>query len=318
MIDLRAIVKPYIQTRGFLKILRFVESIKYMNPHVFNTIMNIEKGNKIILDSLNCNSPQAIGKIGSTELASLKKYLRYIDQPNKDELTKIDREILYNNSGVYPPSYEIFEPFCKLFLNDVLPELDSLAVWFNIEEASIAKKYCKKANYLALGSLETYVNINDNIWTSWLKEKKVLVIHPFKNSIEFQYKRRQLIWSNQNILPLFELKTLAPPHYPSMVKPKFNDWFESLENLKTEMSKIDFDIALIGAGAYSLPLALHAKKMGKHGIHIGGALQIYFGIYGNRWEAIPEIRKHRNEYWIRPLKEDTPPKISLVENGCYW
>lgn len=25
-----------------------------------------------------------------------------------------------------------------------------------------------------------------------------------------------------------------------------------------------------------------------------------------------------NEYWTRPLKEDTPPSKEIVEEGCYW
>lgn len=318
MIELRSLIKPYVQNRGVLNTLRLIESLKYLDPHVFNTSKNIIRGNNLIYESLESNIPQAVGKLGSTELASIKKYLRYRNLLESEKLTRIDREILFNNSGVFPPTYEVFESFCNYYISDILPELDTLAVWFNLEEADIAKKYARKSNFIALGSLETYINKNENTWTRWLRDKKVLIIHPFKRSIDLQYSKRKLIWPNQNILPDFELKTIAPPHYPSMIKPIYRTWFESLENLKYQMSEVEFDIALIGAGAYSLPLAVHAKKLGKHGIHIGGALQIYFGIYGNRWEAIPEIKKLKNEFWIRPLQEDTPPNISLVENGCYW
>ena len=52
-----------------------------------------------------------------------------------------------------------------------------------------------------------------------------------------------------------------------------------------EIEKKDFDIALIGAGAYGMPLAYKIKKMGKKAIHIGGSLQCLFGIKGSRWEA---------------------------------
>ncbi len=89
------------------------------------------------------------------------------------------------------------------------------------------------------------------------------------------------------------------------------------------MSKVEFDIALISAGAYSYPLALHAKKMGKIGIHTGGGLQLFFGILGKRWEPkYPEttnyLSNYINGYWVRPSAEETPENSKMIENGCYW
>lgn len=65
---------------------------------------------------------------------------------------------------------------------------------------------------------------------------------------------------------------------------QFKDWFEALEYMKTEIDKVDYDICLIGAGAYGFPLAAHVKRQGKQGVHLGGALQLLFGIKGKRWE----------------------------------
>ena len=54
--------------------------------------------------------------------------------------------------------------------------------------------------------------------------------------------------------------------------------------MKAQIDKEDFDICLIGAGAYGFPLAAYVKRKGKKAVHLGGALQLLFGIKGSRWE----------------------------------
>ena len=99
-----------------------------------------------------------------------------------------------------------------------------------------------------------------------------------------------------------------------MVPPRHRDWFETLEDLKSRMEKIEFDIALVGAGAWSLPLAAHAKAIGKKGIHLGGSLQLMFGIKGGRFDD----NKIYNSSWVRPLPQDSPANFRLMEKGAYW
>ena len=94
--------------------------------------------------------------------------------------------------------------------------------------------------------------------------------------------------------------------------------------MKRQMEKIDFDIALIGCGAYGFPLASHAKKIGKIGFHIGGELQLIFGIIGKRYEDLNTVnsfivkRKMINKYWCRPNIKERPKNYKKVEDGCYW
>ncbi|MBD4336261.1 hypothetical protein GUH15_09405, partial [Xanthomonas citri pv. citri] len=77
------------------------------------------------------------------------------------------------------------------------------------------------------------------------------------------------------------------------------DWFEALEYMESEISKMDFDIALIGCGAYGMCLAAHVKRMGKTAIHLAGWTQMLFGVYGKRWvEDQPEYAKFINQFWI--------------------
>ena len=86
----------------------------------------------------------------------------------------------------------------------------------------------------------------------------------------------------------------------------------------SEIDSLDFDVALIAAGAFSYPLAAYVKKRGKIGIHCGGGLQLYFGIMGNRWNNSPEILKYVNSAWVRPSEDEKPRSAEQIENACYW
>ena len=78
------------------------------------------------------------------------------------------------------------------------------------------------------------------------------------------------------------------------------------------MHEAEFDVLIVGAGAYGLPLAAEAKRMGKVGIHIGGAIQILFGILGHRWETehVEQFGPLFNDHWVRPF----PVTISKGDN----
>ena len=93
--------------------------------------------------------------------------------------------------------------------------------------------------------------------------------------------------------------------------------------MQKEIDKVDFDVALIGCGAYGFALANYVKKKGKVAIHIGGATQLLFGIKGGRWVNNPSHypylhKKVFNEYWVFPPKEDLPKAAASVEDSCYW
>ena len=127
-----------------------------------------------------------------------------------------------------------------------------------------------------------------------------------------------LLFTNQHILPNFELDVIKAVQSIAGEKNPFENWFQALEFMKNKISKKDFDIALIGCGAYGFPLAAYVKEIGKQAIHMGGGLQILFGIKGKRWDNHPIIGKFYNEHWIRPRAEDKPAKSYLVEDDCYW
>lgn len=72
--------------------------------------------------------------------------------------------------------------------------------------------------------------------------------------------------------------------------------------MKNKINNLQFDVALIGAGAYGLPLASFIKRMGKKAIHLGGVLQLFFGIQGKAWDSW----KIYNKFWTKPKLSEQP------------
>jgi len=148
------------------------------------------------------------------------------------------------------------------------------------------------------------------------------VIHPFEKSIRAQLPHLAKLGvfpaSSESALRqrATDTRCLPPPQFSYMVPPRHRDWFHALEEMKKAMEdqRDHFDIALIGAGAWSLPLAAHAKAIGKKGLHLGGSLQLLFGIEGGRFDNWGLY----NDRWIRPLPEDRPPDFTRMEKGAYW
>jgi hypothetical protein len=269
-------------------------------------------------------------KLGTVELASMVAYLFQTGQVKygiKEYIQFVkgfpvpmfyEKEIqrLGNNAGVFPVSMDIANRFCSMMLAD-LQDIDILASYAWCERYLLtAIQHCAMVN------LEGYYApfLYEHPWSKALEGKRVLVIHPFAKSIAQQYEKRALLFQNPNVLPEFaSLRVIKAVQSIAETDCGFGNWFEALDYMKEEMEKKDFDIAIIGCGAYGLPLTIHAKKLGKIGIHLAGWTQLLFGIYGKRWlEDQPQYARYINDYWIRPSPSETPKSAKLVEGGCYW
>lgn len=217
-----------------------------------------------------------------------------------------------NNAGFFPVDETHLKRFA-LRMREDMKELDLLASWR--PEELLFRKQLKNVERVTLGSLGPIDN--DWAWSQVLKGKKVLVVHPFAETIERQYKTHRLqIWKNENTLPEFaSLETVkAVQTIAGCRDERFETWFEALAYMENEIEKHDFDVALIGCGAYGFPLAAHIKRIGKKAIHIGGPLQLYFGIKGRRWDNMGLY----NDCWVSPSETDRPKDLNKVEGGCYW
>jgi len=99
-------------------------------------------------------------------------------------------------------------------------------------------------------------------------------------------------------------------------KTEFDTWFDAYHWMCDQIKDIDFEVAIIGCGAYGLPLAAYVKSLGKKAIHLAGATQILFGIKGNRWDSIPFFQGLYNDSWVRCSPQDVP--TSPAKYQAYW
>jgi len=179
----------------------------------------------------------------------------------------------------------------------------------------MVKKYNPNLTLVPLETYEPWHN-PDNPWSKCLKGKKVLVISPFTRTIEQQWKKRELLFKDTEILPDFDLITYkAVNTRGDAIDDRFSDWHEALSFMVKEISELDFDIAIAGCGAYTLPLLSEVKNMGKTAIQMGGATQLLFGIIGNRWENDPIIRSYRNKSWRHVLPDDISEGMNKANNA---
>jgi hypothetical protein len=199
-----------------------------------------------------------------------------------------------------------------------MSNIDILASW-RIEEKYVYGFMKSMKTILPLESVEPF--FSKNPWTTELANKKVLVVSPFSEQIKAQYAKRHKIHCN-GLLPDFELVTYTSVLSAGGSTVNHSDWRSALDFMKDEISLLDFDIAILGCGAYGLPLATHIKDIGRQALHLGGSTQLLFGIVGARWldrgiKFYP-YRNLMNEFWIRPVVDSASFNAKKMENGAYF
>jgi hypothetical protein len=277
------------------------------NQNYNKNILNEQEGNNIIRSYFQKKEPFFVSKAANIacEIAAHTILL-------KDMVPNRLKHQALENMGVYPNDDKNLITFAENYCQSIT-NVDIMGVWVVPYYDWLVNTYCPKAHYLRLWGLEPY-HFN-NPWSEFLENKKVLVIHPFEQSIINNYRNRNKIFPDSKVLPEFSLKTIKAEQNLGNVNTNF---FDTVERTKNKITQIDFDVAIIGCGAAGLPLGSFIKSIGKTAIHLGGATQVLFGIIGKRWEDYPQFKNIINEYWTRPLPEETPFNYLKIENGCYW
>lgn len=315
----------------FLKSVRRMYRALHKNPSYNHTTIADDQVSNYIKELLLNDKPCMVARMGSVEFNSacypyvMKKsvFIRYkYYVKGYTDFLRADQQIeqqyiktLSCNAGFFPADVSMMPGFSYLMI-DSMRQLDLLGVVPWNKEDFFEFVYHGDIDFCKYDRIEPYDY--EHPWSKALEGKKVLVIHPFAKTIEMQYKKRELLFANKDVLPAFELITLKAVQTIAGEQAEFETWFDALAYMERQIDAIDFDVAIIGCGAYGFPLAAYVKQIGKKGIHLGGATQFLFGIKGKRWEDIPEMAAMMNEHWVRPLPEETPKQNKKVEGGCYW
>jgi len=298
--------------------MKFVGKKRRPEKYAGKYVQDMEHGNDSLKQAIQSGKPFMAGRFGSNEL-SLTVFSHLRKQNLLKDRKKLPHRLVIENCGFFPASEDAVEQFGDLMIES-MKQCDIFCVWYNICEDYFVQRYGKSDITLIHRKVLDFWNF-DQSWTGALKDKKVLVIHPLDELIQKQYEHRKEIFTNESYLPAFELRTLkAVQTIAGTEDPRFSTWFDALQYMYEEAMKIDFDIALIGCGAYGYPLAAKLKESGKQAVHMGGVIQILFGIRGNRWDNDAEalLMRYVNEAWMKPDVKDIPQNAEQVEGSCYW
>jgi hypothetical protein len=166
---------------------------------------------------------------------------------------------------------------------------------------------------------DIYHYIYNTPWTHALKGKRILFVSNFNESITSKINNRSDIYGI-DLFPECHILTIKPPQTQGTEESE--DFLIELNKFtnKLDLIKDNYDIALVSCGGYGNLVCSHIYKSGKSAIYVGGVLQMYFGILGNRWfENRPDIiRLFLNKSWSRALESEKPKNFNNIERSCYW
>ena len=279
-------------------------------------ILGVEEGRKLLKETIIQGKPYMAARFGTTEGTTYVKYwetiLKYGNRFEMFPQTQVDNICLY--SGFFPNSKKDIWKWAELE-TEACGDLDLLGVMHFLNEEWVVKYFCSQAALMPNGGLASAAHG----WASVLEGLKVLVVHPFTDTIRKQYENhREEIFPGTNALPKFDLKCVkAVQTIADQEDSRFKTWFDALDYMTDKITKEDFDVALIGCGAYGFQLASRVKRMGKIAVHMGSTVQTLFGIKGSRWNS-QYSHKMYNDAWVYPSEAETPKGFEKVENGAYW
>lgn len=308
---------------------RKVVPLFYNQSKIERTVIpsDLNGTNKVIFDAILRKKPYMVARFGSVEICALANYVGVRDNPHsvikylKGEInewwwsrTSINQ--LQSNAGFFPISENNIIKYGELMTKDA-QEVDLLGSW--VPEEFYFREELVNAKKVNLEDIKPnfFWKENGYCWTQALEGKRVLVVHPFVETIKKQYLNREKLFPSPKFLPEFKLLTVKSIQSIGGTC-DYETWFDALDYMKSEMDKVQYDVCIIGCGAYGFCLAAHAKRTGHVAIHLGGITQLLFGIRGNRWDNRAEWEALFNEYWVRPSSDETPTTALGVEGACYW
>ena len=289
----------------------FYRGLRFKMKYRGVDILPAAAGNDLTRDLLESGQPFLFGRCGATEMRTVADYL-HNGGKNFTDRTRAD---IQNLSGVFPTDDAALEKFCKLYTKTA-QSAELLALW-NVGAEREVIRGCDATRFTELRALEPYYHTRP--WSAALAGKRVLVVHPFRKTILAQYDRREQLFPGKDILPEFaSLTVIQAVQGLGGQKTGYDSWFDALAAMERPMDAADYDVAIIGAGAYGLPLAAHARDTGHAAIQMSGATQLLFGIKGKRWDDHPIISKLYNAAWVRPDETEGITNKEKVEGGSYW
>jgi hypothetical protein len=264
-----------------------------------------------------------VGRNGTIEMETI--LLRFFQKT----LYQNKLAILEKNAGIFPGTGNSVEAWISDTIDAIRSSDLLVAGWFDplvAAEKDFLKQLGKRGPFLPLRSLEPYYVPHEYQWSRYMLWRKVAVVSSFAELAVQQAKKAKEIWGDRSdsLLPEAEYIPIQTGYSPVLAQGRagwpeeVTCWQEAMDWVVKRVLESEAEIVLIGCGGLSMPIGRRLKEAGKVCIVMGGAIQILFGIKGNRWKDHSVISRFWNDAWVFPPLERTPGAADQIEGGCYW
>jgi hypothetical protein len=272
-----------------------------------------EKIYKYILDKTTSGSPFIIPHISGIEnnVAVFGRIGKQAGTFSQDIMSYFQRVIpdMKNNAGIKISSLSSIVKYSDMYLS-AFDKCEMYCGWEpqGLEIRNIAQSHEYIRNTYAdktcvwSFALDIFHYIYATPWTQALAKKRILIISPFIASFQEKLPNLAKIYDGVELFPECEFVFIKPPQTDSQeFDVELSDFYKNLDLIRDT-----YDVALLSCGGYANPICNYIyENHGKSAIYVGGVLQMYFGILGNRWlKERPDVcRLFMNEFWSRPKVE---------------
>ena len=295
----------------------------------FNILKENERLFEYVKQKVETNSRFIIPRIAGIEnnyaaLGAIVGQNKQISDQQK-EFIKKTIHTMKNNAGIKISDVNNIIIYSKLYL-DAFHQCDLYLDW---EPWGDVVTYIQESyNFITLNfkrdriwsfAMDVFHNIYNTPWTLSLRGKKILIISCFVDSIKEKIDDREKIYG-VDLFPDCKFVFLKPPQ--TQGENPSREFVEELKDFHRQIDEVinDFDVALVSCGGYGNLVCSYIYQQGKSAIYVGGVLQMYFGIYGERWvrERPDVLNFFLNKHWSRPKESEKPKNNQKIENNCYW
>ena len=289
--------------------------------------LNLQDSNTLLSKFIKNNKPFSAVRLGLGQ----ETYLAF-GAATGNSITLDMLKTRGNINGIYTKTGDInrIKTFLHEYIQAIITNDIQISFTFQhgniIEIQNILSKNGNIVPQIHSRAIEPFYIMNENPkikpWTHNLIDKKVLIVSPFIESFKKQVnagfkinKTNPIFLEGQEFVFYKSYNTLAGNEI-------HEDCLKTLELMINDISKINFDIALLSCGSYGPILCNFIKqKLNKSAIYMGGGLQLLFGVKGKRWEThdiISKIIKNSDVPYISPSEDEQIPNYKNIEGGCYW
>lgn len=260
------------------------------------------------------DKPVWIARIGGSDYGAFK-FFKKVQSEIKDKNESISKEIhdkinyYFNQISVMNgfflkdknQLFDTLDSSCQLYFeslknNDICTVATAGDIETMVTNQIITDDFGESCKFISSYSFIEAIEPFFKSFQKWGINKKILIISPFSETIKFQIRKDRLNNLLKFQFPDCVFETYTTPityNSPGSQNSKYfenktkdyKDWIQLAKKMSHEISLIDFDVAFISSGIYTMFLGNEIKKQGKKAIYMGGALNVYFNIYGGRFDT---------------------------------